>query len=386
MDYVLRIRKNLYGSKNESRTFFLYMKDRLISLGYTQSTIDECVFYKDSTIFFSYVDDGIFLDVSPERIDLAVRELGRVCEIEDKGSISDYLGVHFSYNKDGTINLTQTHLIDQILLELSLSKDGTIKPTPAASTKILQRFQDEPKHDRNWHYRSIIGKLNFLEKSTRPDISYATHQCARFSQDPKKSHSDAIMHLGKYLAGNRTNGIQISPSKSASFEVYADADFAGQWNKLLAAQDESTAKSRTGYIIFFAGCPLIWTSKLQTMIGLSTTECEYMALSEALRATLPLMDLVDELKSKGICTFSSVPRVYCKAFEDNSGALELARLPKMRPRTKHLNQLFHHFRAFVKNGRIKVYPIDSMEQLADVMTKPLSQNAFVPLRKKIMGW
>ena len=122
------------------------------------------------------------------------------------------------------------------------------------------------------------------------------------------------------------------------------------------------------------------------MIGLSTTECEYMALSEALRATLPLMDMVDELKEQGICVYSSVPRVFCKAFEDNSGALELARLPKMRPRTKHLNQVFHHFRSFVKSGRVKVYPIDSINQLADAMTKPQPQNLFVPLRKRVMGW
>ena len=385
-DYVLKIRKNLYGSRNASRTFFLFMKEKLLSLGYKPSSIDECVFYRGSTVFFAYVDDGIFLDKSLQRIDLAVVELGKICEIEDKGDISDYLGVHFSKKDSGDILLNQTHLIDQILKELQLSPNGTVKPTPAASTKILHRFKDESSHVRNWHYRSIIGKLNFLEKSTRPDISHATHQCARFSQDPKQSHSDAVMHLGKYLAGTRTQGIRISPNNMASFEVYADADFAGQWNKLTSTDDESTAKSRTGYIVFFSGCPLIWTSKLQTMIGLSTTECEYMALSEALRATLPLMDMVDELRAQGICIYSSVPRVFCKAFEDNSGALELAKMPKMRPRTKHINQVFHHFRSYVRSGRIKIYPIKSEDQLADAMTKPQPQNLFVPLRKRVMGW
>jgi len=385
-DYVLKIKKNLYGSKNASRTFFLYMRDKLLSLRYTQSMIDKCVFYRETTIFFAYVNDGIFLDVSLERIDLAVKEFSNVCKIEDKGDINDYLGVHFEKCQDGAIVLTQTHLIDQILQELQLSPEGTVKPTPAASTNILHRFKNEPSHDRDWHYRSIIGKLNFFEKSTRPDISYSSHQCARFSQDLKKSHSDAVMHLGKYLAGTRNQGIKIRPSRESSFEVYADADFAGQWNRLTANEDESTAKSRIGYIIFFAGCPLIWSSKLQTMVGLSTTECEYMALSEALRDTLPLMDMIEEMKSRDICTFSSVPKVYCKAFEDNSGALELARLPKMRPRTKHLNQIFHHFRAYVKSGIIKVYPIESAHQLADAMTKPQEQNIFYPIRKKIMRW
>jgi len=122
------------------------------------------------------------------------------------------------------------------------------------------------------------------------------------------------------------------------------------------------------------------------MVGLSTTECEYTALSEALRATLPLMDMIEEMKARDICTFSSVPKVYCKAFEDYSGALELARLPKMRPRKKHLNQIFHHFQAYVESGRIKVYPIESAHQLAGAMTKPQVQNIFYPIRKKIKGW
>jgi len=260
-DYVLRIKKNLYGSKNASTTFFLYMRDKLVSLGYTQSTIDECVFYRETTIFFAYVDDGVFLDVSLERINLAVKELSNIWEIEDKGDINDYLGVHFDKCQDGAIVLTQTHLIDQILQELQLSPEGTVKPTPAALTKIPHCFKNEPSHDRDWHYRSIIGKLNFLEKCTRPDISYSSHQCARFSQDPKRSHSNAVIHLGKYLSGTRTRGIKIRPSRESSFEVYADADFTGQWNCMTANEDKSTAKSRTGYIIFFAGCPLIWSSK-----------------------------------------------------------------------------------------------------------------------------
>ena len=78
------------------------------------------------------------------------------------------------------------------------------------------------------------------------------------------------------------------------------------------------------------------------------------------------------------------PRLYCKAFEDNSGALELARLPKLRPRTKHINICYHHFREHVRNGLIKIYPIETENQVADVLTKPLSQNAFI--HHRIIMW
>jgi hypothetical protein len=80
------------------------------------------------------------------------------------------------------------------------------------------------------------------------------------------------------------------------------------------------------------------------------------------------------------------PRVYCKAFKDNSGALELAHLPKIPPRTKHINVRFHHFREHVRLGLIKVFPISTDQQLADIFTKPLAQNAFLNLRKALLHY
>ena len=150
--------------------------------------------------------------------------------------------------------------------------------------------------------------------------------------------------------------------------------------------DVSTAKSRTGYIIMYSKCPLLWASKLQTMVALSTTEAEYMALSQALRETIPMMNLIKEIGSRGFEAYVGQAQVHCKAFEYNTGALELARLPKLRPRTKHINNVFHHFREAVRNKEISVHHVDTKDQLADIFTKPLAQNLFVKLRKTIMRW
>jgi hypothetical protein len=119
---------------------------------------------------------------------------------------------------------------------------------------------------------------------------------------------------------------------------------------------------------------------------LSTTEAEYIALSQSLRDTIPIIQLLHEFKNNGFNVVSVVPRVHCKAFEDNSGALELARLPKLRPRTKHINIVYHHFRDFVRRGLIEVVPIKSSKQIGDLLTKPLSQNSFLYLRKKLLHW
>jgi len=108
-------------------------------------------------------------------------------------------------------------------------------------------------------------------------------------------------------------------------------------------------------------------------------------LSMSLRDVIPAMELVAEMKEKGFPVLCTEPHVYCKVFEDNSGALELARLPKFRPRTKHINVAWHHFRDFARHGLIKFFPIDTELQPADVLTKPLPQNLFVKHRQKILG-
>ena len=147
-----------------------------------------------------------------------------------------------------------------------------------------------------------------------------------------------------------------------------------------------TARSRTGFIIFYAGCPLIWASRLQTMIALSTTEAEYIALSTSLREVIPLMGMIRELKERGFNCTAVNPQVHCKVFEDNSGALEIATVHKFRPRTKHINVQYHHFREHIDNGDITIHPIKSEDQVADIFTKQSTTKLFNAHRELIMQW
>lgn len=102
----------------------------------------------------------------------------------------------------------------------------------------------------------IIGKLNYLEKSTRPDIYYAVHQCARFSADPRVEHTKAVKAIGRYLAATKEKGIIFEPNKEGLL-CYSDADFSGNWNIDHAENNPTTARSRTGYVLKYGGCPLI---------------------------------------------------------------------------------------------------------------------------------
>jgi hypothetical protein len=103
-------------------------------------------------------------------------------------------------------------------------------------------------------------------------------------------------------------------------------------------------------------------------------------LSESLRDVIPMMQLLKEIQDRGFEVPTSTPIVHCRVFEDNSGALELAKVPKMRSRTKHMNLKYHHFRSFVRQGLITIHPINTLEQPADVLTKPLGDEDFSKFR------
>jgi Reverse transcriptase (RNA-dependent DNA polymerase) len=388
-DFCLHVLQNIYGGKDAGRAWSLHLDAGLKELGFTRSDVDNCLYYRGHTIFLVYVDDGILIDPDPKKIDQAMADLASKFEIEDEGEIDDYLGVKIEKGTEaGTLLLSQPHLIDSILEDLRLLNHGQTASktadTPAAFENKLHKDLNGKPFDYPWEYRSVIGKLNFLEKSTRGDLAYSVHQCARFMAQPMKSHGEAVKRIGRYLLSTRGKGVILRPDRTKSFDCYVDADYCGNWNPF-TTEDPSTAKSRTGYIITYLGCPLVWASRLQTVYALSTAEAEYIALSTALRDVIPMMDLLTEMKERGF-DVQSKPTVHCKLFEDNSGALEQARVAKYRPRTRHINAAWHHFRSYVVDKLISIHAIDTKSQLGDVFTKQVSLDDFVRFRKLIFGW
>ena len=167
-------------------------------------------------------------------------------------------------------------------------------------------------------------------------------------------------------------------------EVFVDADFAGNWFAKDATKQD-TARSRHGYIIMFMGCLILWKLQMQTEIALSATESEYTGLSYSLRDDIPIMGLLNEMVKHKFIDKRATPRVVCRVFQDNSGAIEMARIHKYRPRTKHLNVKLHRFRDCVDRGEITIHAIESKWQLADYLTKPLDGPTLKRLSTKVMG-
>ena len=224
----------------------------------------------------------------------------------------------------------------------------------------------------------------YLQGSTRPEISMDSHQCARFVTHPKRSHERAMIRLVRYLKSTSSRGIIYDPQPEKGLECFVDADFAGGWTQADADNAEQVM-SRTGFVIRYAGCPIGWCSKLQSEIALSTAEAEYIALSQALREVIPLVSLIDELG--GVFDLHvDTPNFVVKVWEDNQSCIAMAESTKFSPRTKHIALKYHHFKQFQDSGRINVQYVNTEDQLADILTKPLNDPAFFKLRRMLMGW
>ena len=187
------------------------------------------------------------------------------------------------------------------------------------------------------------------------------------------------------MKGTISKGLILKPNNALDLQMYVDADFAGNWSKS-ESNDRDTARSRHGYVIMYHGCPLLWKSQLQTEIALSSTESEYIGISSGLRDVIPIMNTLKEMHSYGVPIASSKSEIFCRVFEDNSGALEMAKVHKYRPRTKHINVKYHHFRDFVTRGEITLHAIGTKEQPADMLTKPVNHNTLTKHRRTMMGW
>jgi hypothetical protein len=391
-DYVCKLLKNVYGIKQAAKTWFEYLRDSFITskleggFGFRQSKVDPCIFYRDGVTIITWVDDCLIFAKNKDLADELLKELQSTFTLTEEDEVAAYLGCQLTMDPtSNTVTIAQPYLIQRIIDLLGDAvRDCNIKDTPTVYKELLHKDEHGPARKQDWNYRSAIGMTNYLAATTRPDIQFAVHQCARFSANPRLSHERAVKRLVRYLKGTNDKGMILKPDKTAGIKCYVDADFAGGYSP--ATSDEPVSVfSRTGYVIFYMGCPICWVSKMQSEISLSTVEAEYIALSTAMRDIIPLMDQVKEMDLV-YGDDSPKPVVKCTIFEDNNGALELARAPRYRPRTKHIAVKYHHFREHVRNGLITIQAIDTKEQIADQFTKGLQVGLFQYLRNKLLHW
>ncbi|KAL7547639.1 hypothetical protein ACHAWF_010922 [Thalassiosira exigua] len=255
------------------------------------------------------------------------------------------------------------------------SKFSTSATTPAEQAALPHDVDGEPATGR-FNYASVVRVLHYLNH-TRPDCTFAIHQYSRYTFKPKKSHENAVRRIGHYLKGTMDKGLILDPSDDLTIDCYPNGDFAGLWGHE-HPQDPHCVRSRTGYVITLAGCPVISVSKLQTEIALSTMETKYVALSTACRDLFPIINLVQEIGQHFGLPVKKRSRFQMRVHEDNVGALILGQLEprRMTPRSKHNVVKYHWFREHLGPCGIDLVKIYSKEQLGDIFTKGLGRVAF----------
>ena len=171
---------------------------------------------------------------------------------DQRGRCKFFLEIEITQNEYYCFELSQPFLINRILSFLGLCNieyqtDANKSATPVAKGILHRYFASKPRK-LSWKYRTDVGMLSYLQGNTRPDISMAVHQTARFCKYPRLSHEKAIMRLGRYLLDTLTRGIVYKPYKSKGLECYVDSDLAGGWTQSDSDNNENFM-SWTGYVI-----------------------------------------------------------------------------------------------------------------------------------------
>ena len=136
------------------------------------------------------------------------------------------------------------------------------KTTPAVKP-TLAKIEGSQARKNDFNHISVIGSLNFLTNSTRPEAQFAVHQCAWFSADPRLPNDQAVKRVLKYPKGTNTQGLILKLDPEKGIECYMYADFEGVWNKE-EGKYPGPVLSITGYVITNVNCQIIWVRRIQT--------------------------------------------------------------------------------------------------------------------------
>jgi hypothetical protein len=264
--------------------------------------------------------------------------------------------------------LDQSKYVNEILTKFKML-DCKPMATPmdtnhALSIKMCPTTPEARREMSNIPYREAVGSLMYLAVSSRPDIATAVNIVSRYLNDPGQEHWTAVKRILRYLRGTPDLKLTLGGTSKLVLNGYADADWGG---------DLDQRKSTTGYIIRLGDSVISWRSRRQPTVAKSTTEAEYMSLSDCISEMLYLLPILDAMG------YESAEAI--RVMEDNQGCIAVANNAINNSRAKHIDISYHFIRDYIQKGKFQVVYCETLKMIADIMTKPLSKYLFETHRK-----
>lgn len=367
-DKVLKLDKALYGLRESPRAWYDCFDEFLRSLNFRRSKNDNCLYIlkekdNNNVYLILFVDDLLICCKDKGKLNEIKYLLMKSFKMKDLGMIKTYLGININYDyKNGELSLDQTKYIDSLEKKYDLQNSKLFKTPMEQNLKLLPA---ESKNDIR--YRNLIGALLYISSGTRPDISFSVNYLSRFQNCYDDTHYKYALRVLKYLI--LTKNLKLIFRKNENTEIlkcYVDADWAG---------DINDRKSTTGYVIKMYDNVIFWKSKKQGSVTKSSTSAEYVALSECVSELKIIKDILFDFEIE----FSEP----IKIFEDNSGAISIAKHGNFTKNSKYIETHFHFVNESYLNQIIDIVKIDSEENIADILTKALGSVKFEKLRKTL---
>jgi len=381
----LKLKKALYGLKQSPREWYDNLSYFLISIGFVKLHADNCMYIKhkddNMCIVLIYVDDIAIAGSSIHVIDRIKNEFKNRYKMKDLGDIDHILGCAVDRNNLGEYTINQKQYTKDVISKYFPDNLTPINnPTDVnviLSTSMNAMSENDIDYMKDLPYREAIGSLLWLSMGTRPDITYAVSQVAKYNSEPGPLHWKAVKRIFQYLQNTIYYGIKFKRTscsaditKTFSIDVpigYVDADHA---------RDTDSRRSVTGYIFFLADGPVSWSSKQQSSVALSSMEAEYMAASAACQEAVWLDRVLKELGNTNVDVIV--------LFEDNKSCIQFTKNNNVHKRSKHIDQRYHYIRELVADSKVKLEYIPTDMNIADLFTKPISSERFMNLRDKFM--
>ena len=372
-NHVCKLKKSIYGLKQSARCWNTTLDEYLKSVGYHKSNADGCIYVKSVkeandrisfVILGVYVDDIIPVSNNPVLLKAEKAALCERFEMVDQGEIHYLLGMSIKRNREcRTLTISQTNYVEKVLRKFGMENCKPIATPLELGRKFQQLSQgDEPFNVQT--YQQAIGCLTYMSTATRPDIAAAVGVLSQYMSRPSKDHWIGVKRVLRYLKGTLMYGLKFSAhEEEPELFGYSDADWAG---------DVDTRRSTSGYVFQIGSSTVSWSSKKQTTVAKSSTEAEYVALSSATQEAVWLRSLMRD--------FGRQMDAPTTIYEDNQGAIELAKNAKYHNRTKHIDICHHFVRERVVSNEIQVIYCPTGDMIADIMTKGLAKLTFEKLR------